>query len=82
MVRAKDKQQVMFTEADTPLAKACDELIDARDEKEKASESYEVAQSKVVELMQAQARKTLKHRGRLFSLRETDPKVSVAIKEG
>ena len=75
-------EPMMFPEADTPMAKACDALVDAKGAREKAKEACVEAVSEVADLMLAQGKKTVKHRGRLFSIRESNTKVSVTIKEG
>ena len=81
-VSSEQGEPMMFPEADTPLAKACDALVDAKGSREKAKEAYAEAVSKVYDLMLAQRKKTVKHGGKLFSIRASDPKVSVTIKEG
>lgn len=82
--KAKRMKQLMMLEVlekDSDLAKACDGYIDARDGLEKAKEGLEAARNALVVQMDKVRRTSIKHAGRIFTLRQTDPRVSITVKE-
>lgn len=77
----KGRQEMLFAEKDSAIAKACDALLDARDAAEAGKTALEAAQVVVIEELRTLERVTIKHNGRVFSIRESSPKTTVAIKE-
>ncbi len=79
----RGKQLMLFevTEHDSSLAKACDQFLEARDGLEQAKEAVEAARNLLVVEMEKVRRTSVKHSGRIFTLRQTDPKVSITVKE-
>lgn len=81
MGKRKMVQQMLFAEKDSPLAVACDKFLECRDGLEAAKQALETGKANLVLELEKARRTSVKHGGRVFSMRQTDPKVSITVKE-
>lgn len=77
----KGKQEMLFPEKDSVLAQACDKLIDARDEVERAKTDHANRVHEFIAEMRKVDKTSVKHNGRIFSISDREPKTVVTIKE-
>lgn len=75
------KQMRMFKEADGPLATACDHFIDERDRLEAAKQQMESASEGLLQQLRAHNKSSVKHAGRIFSIRVIEAKERIAVRE-
>lgn len=68
MVKSRVEVQEIMAGTDTELSRACDAVLEARQEVKEANKVLHAADEKLISLMQADGKKSIKHEGHRFQL--------------
>ena len=75
------KQSDAFPEANSTLGKACDEYEAAKDGVEDAKKRLEHRMQAVIVAMRTVNKFSVKHQGKIFSVKTTEAKTRITIRE-
>ena len=75
------KTKTMFPEAETELSKACDDLVEAENILIQSDNHHRKCVQVVANMLNKLPKKSVKHGGRVFSLRVNREKISVTSRK-
>lgn len=79
MVRTRVAVQDTLPGTDTELSLLCDQVLDARAGMETAREGLHAVEAKLIEVMSAAGKKSIKHEGRIIRLVHQEEKNKIQV---
>ena len=77
----RNKRQIEINGSWTDLENALDDLSDRLEDAEKAKEAIPPARERLAEIMVKHGRENIKHRGRSFSVKETQATLKLSVRK-